>query len=316
MRARPIVFCGAAMLAVAIGGASLLVAGAAAAPEVPGRTVVTGSTGPGSTGPGSTGPGSAGPATTAPSTVSTTIAAGGEDTGLGPDITVQFESPPLILQPKVESAPLVVSPIGCPIPPDSTAVFIGKLHIFDFRTAQFTVGQVLAGSLDPWEVGGEVQISYGDDVRFLHTDTTYVVGAVKDPSTGLLSSKVREPDQLFGGDAVVGANSDSSSSDLQCPQVEDPVMTLTASGGPVDTGLLTPLRSSKGALLAAVLRPLMVAFGVLVVLVLIKQLAFATGRSLRSATVVETPVIRPPRRTTTRRRQRRADSVDEQQPGP
>ena len=123
-----------------------------------------------------------------------------------------------------------------------------------------------------------------------------------------------------GDDADSGtaddSGSDSSSSDLQCPQVEDPVMTLTASGGPVDTGLLTPLRSSKGALLAAVLRPLMVALGVLVVLVLIKQLAFATGRSLRSATVVETPVIRPPRRTTTRRWQRRADSFDEQQPGP
>jgi hypothetical protein len=83
--------------------------------------------------------------------------------------------------------------------------------------------------------------------------------------------------------------------------VEDPVRTLTERATPVDTGLLTPLRQAKGALLWAVLRPVGVALAILIGLVLVKQLIFATGRSLRSNTVTERTVVRLPRQRRWRR---------------
>ncbi|MEO5900319.1 MAG: hypothetical protein ABIR68_09320 [Ilumatobacteraceae bacterium] len=226
----------------------------------------------------------------APAT-STTVAASGEDTGLGPEVSTP-QGAPSISTPQVQSAPIVAVPAGCPTPAATTAVFFGKVDKMDFRTAQFTVASVRAGTLDGFAVGDQVQVRYGDDVRFLDIGSSYIVGATPDPATGVLISKLREATPLFGGDAVAGADD----SDVKCPTVEDPVMTLTSQATPIDTGLLTPLREAKGDLLLAVLRPLVIALAVLVGLVLIKQLIFATGRSLRSNTVTERTVVRVPSR--------------------
>jgi hypothetical protein len=228
--------------------------------------------------------------TAAPTT--TTIEPTGEDTGLGPDVTVPFQSPPLISTPRPQSAPIVGVPTGCPNPPTASAVFIGKVGAMDYRTAQFTiVGALRAGSLDGYAVGDQVQVRYGDDVRFLEAGQTYIVGVAPDPAIGMVTSKVRVPEPLFGGDAVAGVDD----SDVSCPTVEDPVITLTAQATEIDTGLLTPLKGAKRDLLLAVLRPLAIAFAVLVGLVLVKQLLFATGRSLRAATVTEHTVVKAPR---------------------
>ena len=222
----------------------------------------------------------------------TTIEPTGEDTELGPAVTVPFQSPPVISTPQPQSAPIVGVPVGCPNPPTASAVFFGKLGPKDFRTAQFTVvGRVRAGSLDGYAAGDQVQVRYGDDVRFLEPGETYIVGVTPDPAISMLTSKVRVPEPLFGGDAVAGVDD----SDVSCPTVEDPVITLTALATPVDTGLLTPLRGAQRDLLMAVLRPLVIAFAVLVALVLVKQLLFATGRSLRAATVTEHTVVKAPR---------------------
>jgi hypothetical protein len=233
------------------------------------------------------------PAATAdPAAPATTVEPSGEDTGLGPEVTVPFQSPPLISTPQPQSAPIVGVPTGCPNPPTASAVFIGKLGPADYRTAQFTiVGRLRAGSLDGYAVGDQVQVRYGDDVRFLEHGETYIVGVTPDPTIGMVMSKVRVPEPLFGGDAVAGVND----SDISCPTVEDPVITLTAQATPIDTGLLTPLRGAKRDLLMAVLRPLAIAFAILVGLVLVKQLLFATGRSLRAATVTEHTVVKAPR---------------------
>ncbi len=225
-------------------------------------------------------------------TTTTTIAASGEDTGLGPDVTVAQQAPPLIATPQPQSGPLVAVPPGCPNPPTASAVFFGSLDKKDFRTAQFTVvDDVRAGSLAPYQVGDQVQVRYGDDVRFLDVGTTYIVGVTPDPQIDMLTSKVRVPAPLFGGDAVAGADD----SDITCPTVEDPVITLTEQATSVDTGLFTPLRGAKRDLLMAVLRPLLIALAVLIGLVVIKQLVFATGRSLRAATVTERTVVKQPR---------------------
>ena len=100
---------------------------------------------------------------------------------------------------------------------------------------------------------------------------------VPDPVTRVLHSKVRLPAPLFGGDAVIGVDD----SDVRCPRVEDGVKTLLVDGTEVDTGVLAPLKTAKRSVAKAVLKPLGVAFIVLVVLASMKLLIFAMVRAAR-----------------------------------
>ena len=54
----------------------------------------------------------------------------------------------------------------------------------------------------------------------------------------MLASKVREPEPEFGGDEVIGA----SESDVNCPELADPVRTTHTDGTPIDAGVLDPAR--------------------------------------------------------------------------
>jgi hypothetical protein len=167
-------------------------------------------------------------------------------------------------------------------------VFIGTMLVADASTVRYQIQSVRAGSTEGFALGVLIDVRYGDDARYLEAGQTYIVGAGTDPLTGVLVSKVREPAPLFGGDAVIGVDQ----SDVVCPQFEDPVRTLTLAGTSVDSGLFTPLKRAKLSLLSAVLRPLGVAFAVLLGLVLLKHLMFAVGRSLRD---IADPDDRPPR---------------------
>jgi len=175
--------------------------------------------------------------------------------------------------------PLVVVPTSCAVPAPAAAVFVAQLAYTDVppATARFRLERVLAGSLEGFVSGRLVDVNYGDETRFLTIGSHYVIGVAVSASTGVLISTVREAAPLFGGDAVIGAND----SDVACPRVEDPVRTLDINGGPVDTGVLTPLKGHGGSLLSAVLRPFGVAFAILLLLVLVKHTLFAVGRSLR-----------------------------------
>ncbi len=187
-----------------------------------------------------------------------------------PDTTPSGALPPA-------AGPLVVLPAECVVPALPVVVFEGTITDAVSTTARYSVSRVLAGSLSGFAVNGQVDVFYGDETRFLAIGGHYIVGAGQSAISGGLASAVREPAPLFGGDAVVGAND----SDVDCVTVEDPVRTLLANGQPVDTGVLAPLRGSGRSLLSAILRPLAVAFGVLVALVLVKHLLFAIGRALR-----------------------------------
>jgi hypothetical protein len=195
------------------------------------------------------------------------------------------ELPPPIVDPKVVSAPLIVTPAGCTAPPAPVAVFVATLADADATTARFGVEQIRAGSLDGYAVDTIVDVRYGDDIRFLHPGEQYLVGAAPDAVTGLLSSKVRLPAPLFGGDAVIGVND----TDVHCPRFEDGVKTLRADGTDVDTGVLAPLTTAKRSLLKAVLKPLGIAIGVLIVLAAIKLLVFAMVRTIREAAFDDVP---------------------------
>ena len=157
-------------------------------------------------------------------------------------------------------------------------MFVGTLAAADATTARFAVEQIRAGSLDGYAVNTIVDVRYNDDIRFLHTGEQYLVGARPDPLLNVLSSKVRLPAPLFGGDAVIGVDD----TDIRCPRVEDGVKTLLADGTDVDTGVLAPLKTAKRSLVRAILKPLGIAFGILVLLASIKLLIFAMVRAARS----------------------------------
>jgi hypothetical protein len=85
-------------------------------------------------------------------------------------------------------------------------------------------------------------------------------------------------------------------SDVRCPRVEDGVKTLLVDGSEVDTGVLAPLKTAKRSIAKAVLRPLGVAFVVLVVLASMKLLIFAMVRAAREREPEEAPVVHEPPR--------------------
>ena len=194
----------------------------------------------------------------------------------GPQLPV-LEVPPPIVDPNVVSTPLIVVPSGCPVQPVPVAVFVGTLAAADATTARFAFQQIRAGSLDGYAVDTIVDVRFDDDIRFLRPGQQYLVGAVPDTVTHVLQSKVRLPAPLFGGDAVIGVDD----SDVRCPRVEDGVKTLLVDGTEVDTGVLAPLKTAKRSVAKAFLKPLGVAFLVLVVLASMKLLMFAMVRAAR-----------------------------------
>ncbi len=210
---------------------------------------------------------------------------------IGPPLPVT-QIPPPIVDPNIVSTPLVVVPAGCLTPPPPIAVFIGTLAAADTTTARFAVQQIRAGSLDGYAVNTIVDVRYDDDIRFLHTGQQYLVGVIPDPLLRVLTSKVRVPAPLFGGDAVIGVDD----TDVRCPRVEDGVKTLLADGTDVDTGVLAPLTTAKKSLLNAILKPLGIAFLVLVVLASMKLLIFAMVRAAREPPLDDVPGPLEPQR--------------------
>ena len=184
--------------------------------------------------------------------------------------------------------PLVVLPAGCVSPALPLAVFEGVITDAVSTTARFRVERVLSGSLQGYLVGDLVDVRYGEETRFLAVGSSYVVGAARSAEDGLLVSTVREAAPLFGGDAVVGVND----SDVECITLVDPVRTLMPDGSAVDTGVLAPLRGNSKSLLGAVLRPVAIAFGALLALVVIKHLLFGIGRALRDMGDAPPPIER------------------------
>ncbi|MEZ5260043.1 MAG: hypothetical protein R2705_25095 [Ilumatobacteraceae bacterium] len=154
-------------------------------------------------------------------------------------------------------------PAGCPLPPAAHAVFTGRLIDEDATTGRFRVIEEIAGSLDGFQASGLVDVVFGEDLRFLELQRTYIVAAGIDDETGRLVSHVAEQPQMFGGNEVVGAD------DLRenCPSYADPLISQNGDGTPIETGVIAPLLEEKGRILRSFLLPAGVAFAVLVVLV-------------------------------------------------
>ena len=201
---------------------------------------------------------------------------------LGPDTSAVASSGAGDPAPAQDAAPAttlgVVTttlPPGCPEPPVATAVFVGTVVASDTTTVRFRVDQLRAGSLEGWQVGGLVDVDYFDDVRYLNDGDQYLVGVAPDENTRRLGSKVGEAAPLFGGNQVVGVNDSGS-----CPDAQDPVRTLHTDGSGVESGLLHPLVSDKSGLARALLLPAAWVFLALVILALVKNVVFGSGREM------------------------------------
>ncbi|MEX2627525.1 MAG: hypothetical protein WD225_11630 [Ilumatobacteraceae bacterium] len=164
--------------------------------------------------------------------------------------------------PGADRQPLVEVPSGCASQPLPDVVFVGRVVDRDYRTARYRIDRVRAGDPAPFAADGLIDVRYGIDVKFLESDEQYLVSARRDPVLGVLASRIRSEPPMFGGDDVVGLDE----SQIECPDLEDPVRTLHPDGTAVDTNVVGPLFERRAQLAGAVLLPLGVSFGLVFVL--------------------------------------------------
>ena len=169
-------------------------------------------------------------------------------------------------------------PASCEIPLPVRATFVGAVVGSDSRTARFEVRQIRGGSIDGFAVGGLIDVDYGEDVRFLELGESYIVAAGVDQTSGRLVSKVRDPEPLFGGNQVIGIGERN----VDCPELEDAVRTLTTDGRSLESGVLAPLGDDRQGLLRAVFLPFVWVFGGLVVLALVANFIRAVAAQIGS----------------------------------
>jgi hypothetical protein len=161
----------------------------------------------------------------------------------------------------------------------ATVVFVGRVTAKDARTARFRIDQVRAGSPAGYAVGPLVDVRYDKDVQYLHVGEQYLVGAVPQGTKLVMTSKVREDEPLFGGNAVVGLTDTAT----DCPVVEDPVRTFHVDGSEIHTSVLEGLKRDKQGIVLALAKPVIGVIGVVLLLVLIRWLIAAYVMTVRAA---------------------------------
>lgn len=156
-------------------------------------------------------------------------------------------------------------PEGCALPPTAQAVFLGTLLTKDLTSATFQVTQVRAGSLEGYvSADNKVTVRYGNDVKYLDINSSYVVGVEQDVVSLKLASSVRDSAELFGGAEVAGSNT-------QCPEFEDPARTLNLDGSAISAGIFTKFFDQPWRLLLVVIVPPVVVLAGLFALVSLKR---------------------------------------------
>jgi hypothetical protein len=173
---------------------------------------------------------------------------------------------------------LIPVPLGCPTPDPAAVAFVGTMIGKDdvTQTVRFRIDQLRAGSAAPWAIDGLIDVRYGSDYRFLRADEQYLVGAARDPEYGVLSSRVRPVEPLFGGNAVIGVDDTA----VECPIIDDPVQTLHVDGTSVDSGVLTLLFEDRRLLLATLAVPVALAAAALLSFAMLKLLAVLAAKGV------------------------------------
>lgn len=194
-----------------------------------------------------------------------------------------------LTDPELQASSLVPVPVGCPAPEPADVAFTGTVLGNDdvTQTVRFRLDRVRAGRSDPWVSNGVVDVRYGPDYRFLVLGEQYLIGAAPDSVYGVLSSSVRAPEPMFGGNDVAGVDD----VEVDCPNIDDPIRTLQVDGTSIDSGLLTLMTQDRGPLLRSVVVPVAVVSALLFALVLVRMFGeLAVNAMLRLARASVTPV--------------------------
>lgn len=174
--------------------------------------------------------------------------------------------------------PLVPVPTGCTAPVLPHIVFVGEVVDRDVRTVRYRIESIRAGRPDPFAGGDRIDVRYGLDAQYLEDGEEYLVSAVVDPDLGVLVSRVTDPIEHFGGDEVIGV----SESDVDCPEIDDPMRTLHLDGTQVEGGVLDPFFDARVRILGAILLPAAVALGAIFLLASLRLSVAGVYRGLTS----------------------------------
>lgn len=167
-------------------------------------------------------------------------------------------------------------PEGCFAQTIPQVVFVGKVEKVSDASVSFSIQKTISGDASAYVSGdGRVEIQYGTDGKFLDTGSVYIVGAVTDPFSPILVSKVRPETTTLGG-AVGQTNTGDA-----CPTFEDAVITLREDGTSVNTGVLRPLLKNKLLVVLVLLASVAIAFGGLVTVVVMQRTKRGIARTMK-----------------------------------
>ena len=173
--------------------------------------------------------------------------------------------------------PLVEVPVGCEPWQLADVVFVGTVAARDAKTVRFTDITVRAGNEVLISAGGTVDIRFGYDAQYVAEGETYLVGADQHPDLGILVSKLTQPPVDFAGDEIVGV----SENDVECPEAEDPIITLNTDGSPVNFSIIDPMLAKRSSIAGALLVPFTVAMVVIFLLAMLRLSSQSLVSSLR-----------------------------------
>ena len=167
-------------------------------------------------------------------------------------------------------------PEGCFAQTIPQVVFVGRVEKVSDASVSFSIQKTISGDASAYVSGdGRVEIQYGTDGKFLDTGSVYIVGAVTDPFSPILVSKVRPETTTLGG-AIVQTNTGDA-----CPAFEDAVITLREDGTSVNTGVLRPLMKNKLLIVLVLIASVAIAFGGLATVVIMQRTKRGIARTMR-----------------------------------
>ena len=176
----------------------------------------------------------------------------------------------------INPAATTTIPEGCFAQTIPQVVFVGKVENVSDASVSFSIQKTISGDASAYvSVDGRVEVQYGTDGKFLDTGSVYIVGAVTDPFSPILVSKVRPETTTLSG-AIVQTNTGDA-----CPTFEDAVITLHEDGSSVDTGVLRPLLKNKVLIALVLLASVAIAFGGLTTVVIMQRTKRGIARTMR-----------------------------------
>ena len=176
----------------------------------------------------------------------------------------------------INPAATTTIPEGCFAQTIPQVVFVGRVEKVSDASVSFSIQKTISGDASAYVSGdGRVEIQYGTDGKFLDTGSVYIVGAITDPFSPILVSKVRPETTTLGG-AIVQTNTGDA-----CPTFEDAVITLREDGTSVNTGVLRPLMKNKLLIVLVLLASVAIAFGGLTTVVIMQRTKRGIARTMR-----------------------------------